>query len=81
MELDKVFQVAGIGAWDDVVKPGEPRSLRVESAGASDVALDYVSVWSGTFRERPNDPMVVLQDETRCAGVGGRMLLVGSPIF
>ena len=33
MELDKALQFAVIVAWDDLVKAGEPRPVRVEYQG------------------------------------------------
>ena len=52
VELDKAFQLAAIGAWDDVVKPDEPRSLRVEYLSSPETTLDYISVWSNNCRGR-----------------------------
>lgn len=46
MELDKAFQFAAILAWEDMIKPSQPRSVRVEYQGKLGVSLNNVSVWS-----------------------------------
>jgi hypothetical protein len=50
MELDKALQFAVIVAWDDLVKAGEPRPVRVEYQGNPGTSLDNVSVWSAKAR-------------------------------
>ena len=46
MELDKALQFAVIVAWDDLMKAGEFRPVRVEYQGRPGMSLDQVSVWS-----------------------------------
>jgi hypothetical protein len=46
MELDKAFQFAVILAWEDLMKPSQPLSVRVEYEGKPGISLDNVSVWS-----------------------------------
>ena len=46
MELDKAFEFAVVLAWDDLMKAGQPRSVRVEYQGKPGISLDNVSVWS-----------------------------------
>lgn len=46
LELDNAFHYAVILAWDDLKKPIEPRSIRVEYLCEPGTALDHVSVWS-----------------------------------
>jgi len=46
LELDKAFGYAVILAWEDLRKPTEPRSVRVEYLFERGTALDHVSVWS-----------------------------------
>jgi hypothetical protein len=46
MKLDKTLQFAVILAWDDLMKAGEPSSIRVEYRSKPGIALDNVSVWS-----------------------------------
>jgi hypothetical protein len=47
LELDKAFKYAVIQAWQDFMKPTEPRSIRVEYLCEPGTALDHLSVWSG----------------------------------
>ena len=44
--LDKAFRYAVTLAWQDFMKPTEPRSIRVEYLGEPGTALDHLSVWS-----------------------------------
>ncbi|HEY6272323.1 MAG TPA: hypothetical protein VIX19_10055 [Terriglobales bacterium] len=46
MELDKAFHFAVILAWEDLTKPSEPGSVRVEYRCKPGILLDHVSVWS-----------------------------------
>jgi hypothetical protein len=46
LELDKAFQYAVTLAWGDLMKPTEPRSVRVEYLCEPGTALDQLSVWS-----------------------------------
>jgi hypothetical protein len=46
MELDKAFRHAVTLAWQDFMKPTEPRSIRVEYLCEPGTALDHLSVWS-----------------------------------
>ena len=46
LELDSAFRHAVTLAWDDLMKPTEPRSIRVEYLCEPGTALDHVSVWS-----------------------------------
>ena len=46
MELDKALQFAVTVAWDDLMKAGEPRPVRVEYQGRPGMSLDHVSIWS-----------------------------------
>jgi len=46
MELDKALQFAVIVAWDDLMKAGEPRRVRVEYQGRPGMSLDHVSIGS-----------------------------------
>lgn len=46
MELDKALQFAVIVAWDDLMKAGEPRPVRVEYQGRPGMSLDHVSIGS-----------------------------------
>ena len=46
LELDKAFQYAVTLAWEDLKKPIEPRSIRVEYLSEPGTALDHLSVWS-----------------------------------
>ena len=46
MELDNAFQYAVTLAWEDLKKPIEPRSIRVEYLFEPGTALDHLSVWS-----------------------------------
>jgi hypothetical protein len=46
LELDNAFHYAVTLAWDDLKKPIEPRSIRVEYLSEPGTALDRVSVWS-----------------------------------
>jgi hypothetical protein len=46
VELDKAFQYAVTLAWEDLMTPIEPRSIRVEYLCELGTALDHLSVWS-----------------------------------
>ena len=46
MELDKAFQLAVVLAWEDLLKPIEPRSVRVEYFCEPGTSLDCLEVWS-----------------------------------
>jgi hypothetical protein len=46
LELDKAFRYAVTLAWQDLMKPIEPRSIRVEYLWEPGTALDHLSVWS-----------------------------------
>ena len=46
LELDKALRYAVILAWGDLMKPTEPRSVRVEYLFEPGTALDHLSVWS-----------------------------------
>jgi hypothetical protein len=46
LELDKAFQYAVTLAWEELMKPLEPRSIRVEYLCEPGTALDHLSVWS-----------------------------------
>jgi hypothetical protein len=46
LELDKAFHYAVTLAWEDLMKPIEPRSIRVEYLCEPGTALDHLSVWS-----------------------------------
>lgn len=44
--LDNAFRYAVTLAWQDFMKPTEPRSIRVEYLCEPGTALDHLSVWS-----------------------------------
>jgi hypothetical protein len=46
LELDKAFQYAVTLAWEDLMKPIEPRAIRVEYLCEPGSPLDHLSVWS-----------------------------------
>src|SRR5438309_4720649 len=46
LELDKAFQYAVTLAWEDFLKPTEPRGIRVEYLCEPGSPLDHLSVWS-----------------------------------
>src|SRR2546427_9064374 len=46
LELDKAFQYAVTLAWDDLMKPIEPRAIRVEYLCEPGSPLGHLSVWS-----------------------------------
>lgn len=46
VELDEAFRYAVTLAWQDFMKPTEPRSMRVEYLCEPGIALDHLSVWS-----------------------------------
>jgi hypothetical protein len=46
LELDNAFRHAVTLAWEDLMKPTEPRSIRVEYLCEPGTALDHLSVWS-----------------------------------
>ena len=46
LELDKAFRYAVTLAWQDFMKPIEPRSIRVEYMCEPGTPLDHLSVWS-----------------------------------
>jgi hypothetical protein len=46
LELDSAFRYAVTLAWGDLMKPIEPRSIRVEYLSEPGTALDHLSVWS-----------------------------------
>jgi hypothetical protein len=46
LELDNAFRYAVTLAWGDLMKPIEPRSIRVEYLSEPGTALDHLSVWS-----------------------------------
>jgi hypothetical protein len=54
LELDKAFRYAVTLAWQDFMKPTEPRSIRVEYLCEPGSPLDHLSVWSargGGYRD------------------------------
>jgi len=54
LELDKAFRYAVTLAWQDFMKPIEPRSIRVEYVCEPGTPLDHLSVWSaraGGYRD------------------------------
>ncbi len=46
LELDRAFRYAVTLAWQDFMKPTEPRSIRVEYVCEPGTPLDHLSVWS-----------------------------------
>jgi hypothetical protein len=46
LELDQALKYAVILAWEELTKPTEPRSVRVEYLFEPGTALDHLSVWS-----------------------------------
>ena len=46
LELDKALQYAVTLAWEDLMKPIEPRAIRVEYLYEPGSPLDHLSVWS-----------------------------------
>jgi hypothetical protein len=46
LELDKALKYAVILAWEDLMKPTDPRSVQVEYLFEPGTALDHLSVWS-----------------------------------
>jgi len=46
LKLDNAFRYAVTLAWEDLMKPTEPRSVRVEYLSEPGTALDHLSVWS-----------------------------------
>ena len=46
VELDKAFKYAVILAWEDLMKPIEPRAIRVEYLSEPGSPLDHLSLWS-----------------------------------
>jgi hypothetical protein len=46
LKLDKALQYAVTLAWDDLMKPIQPRSMRVEYLCEPGTALDHLSVWA-----------------------------------
>lgn len=50
MELDRALELAVVSSWGDLVKPGEPCSVRVEYKKVADFPLDSLEVW--TVRNR-----------------------------
>ncbi len=46
LELDQALRYAVILAWEDLMKPTEPSSVRVEYLFEPGTALDHLSVWS-----------------------------------
>jgi len=54
LELDRAFRYAVTLAWQDFMKPIEPRSIRVEYVSEPGTPLDHLSVWSaraGGYRD------------------------------
>jgi hypothetical protein len=54
LELDRAFSYAMTLAWQDFMKPAEPRSIRVEYVCEPGTPLDHLSVWSdrgGGYRD------------------------------
>jgi hypothetical protein len=54
LELDRAFRYAVTLAWQDFMKPAEPRSIRVEYVCEPGNPLDHLSVWSargGGYRD------------------------------
>lgn len=45
-KLDQAFHLAVTMAWEELRKPTEPRSVRVEYLSEPGVVLDHLSVWS-----------------------------------
>jgi hypothetical protein len=46
VELDRAFHYAVTLAWEDLMKPVEPRAIRVEYLSEPGSPLDHLSVWS-----------------------------------
>jgi len=46
VELDRAFHYAVTLAWEDLMKPIEPRAIRVEYLSEPGSPLDHLSVWS-----------------------------------
>jgi hypothetical protein len=46
VELDRAFHYAVTLAWEDLMKPVEPRAIRVEYLYEPGSPLDHLSVWS-----------------------------------
>jgi len=46
VELDRAFHYAVTLAWEDLMKPIEPRAIRVEYLSEPGSPLDYLTVWS-----------------------------------
>ena len=46
VELDRAFHYAVTLAWEDLMKPTEPRAIRVEYFSEPGSPLDHLSVWS-----------------------------------
>lgn len=46
MELDRALELAVTSSWDELVKPGEIRSIHVEYKNVSGLPLSLVEVWS-----------------------------------
>jgi hypothetical protein len=46
LELDNAFRYAVTLAWEDLMRPTEPRSIRVEYLCEPGTPLDHLSVWS-----------------------------------
>ena len=54
LELDRAFRYAVTLAWQDFMKPIEPRSIQVEYVCEAGTPLDHLSVWSargGGYRD------------------------------
>ena len=45
-ELDKAIKYAVTLAWEDLMKPTEPRSVRLEYLSEAGAELDHLSVWA-----------------------------------
>jgi hypothetical protein len=50
MELDRAFELAVVSSWEELVRPGDKSSVRVEYKKVSDFPLDSLEVW--TVRNR-----------------------------
>ena len=46
MELDRALELAVTSSWDELVKPGEIRSIHVEYKNVSGLPLSLIEVWS-----------------------------------
>jgi hypothetical protein len=45
MDLDRALELAVVSSWGDLVKPGDPCSVRVEYRKVPNLPLDSLEVW------------------------------------